>query len=143
MALSFHPSPGTILMCDFNSGFVSPEMVKNRPVVIISPKRKYGTGLCTVVAISTVVPASIESWHYQLPKSSMPWLKNFQEKSSWVKGDMIYRVSFARLNLINMGRDLKTGKRNYFKRTLDKEQMDHVYACVLNALNLGHLPQYL
>lgn len=40
MALRFHPKPGTILMCDFDTGFQVPEMVKKRPVIVLSPKRK-------------------------------------------------------------------------------------------------------
>ena len=60
MALTFHPKPGTILMCDFSAGFKAPEMVKVRPVIVVSPKRKHCSGLCTVVAISTVTPTTIE-----------------------------------------------------------------------------------
>jgi mRNA interferase MazF len=45
---------GQILICDFSSGFVEPEMVKVRPVVVISPKpRKSIHSLCTVVPLST------------------------------------------------------------------------------------------
>ncbi|MEQ9178418.1 MAG: type II toxin-antitoxin system PemK/MazF family toxin, partial [Nitratireductor sp.] len=34
-------------MCDFNTGFRVPEMVKRRPVVVISPKIKARPRLCT------------------------------------------------------------------------------------------------
>ena len=33
MPLNFQPGPGTLWYCDFETGFVPPEMVKNRPVV--------------------------------------------------------------------------------------------------------------
>lgn len=141
MPLMFHPEPGTILMCDFSSGFVEPEMVKKRPVVVISPKRKHCSGLCTVIAISTVEPNPKSNWHYKLPNASMPI--SFQNKDSWLKGDMISRVSFNRLNLIKTGKDRATGKRIYFKQRLGREQMKTVYECVLHSLNLSHLPQYL
>jgi uncharacterized protein YifN (PemK superfamily) len=143
MALTFHPNPGTILMCDFSSGFKAPEMVKKRPVVVISPKRKRDSGLCTVVAISTVTPAPTESWHHQILRPSMPQTSRFQSNDSWIKGDMIYRVGFDRLELIKIGKDQQTGKRLYFKQVLGREQMKSVYSCVLHALNLGQLPQYL
>lgn len=143
MALTFHPKPGTILMCDFSSGFKTPEMVKVRPVVVVSPKRKHCSGLCTVVAISTVTPTTIENWHYQIPKASMPQTQRFQANDSWVKGDMIYRVGFDRLDLIKIGKEPGTGKRLYFKQGLGREQMKSIYSCVLHSLNLGHLPQHL
>lgn len=143
MPLPFHPEPGTILMCDFSSGFKAPEMVKKRPVVVVSPKRKYCAGLCTVVALSTVTPTTIEDWHYQLPAASMPKTPRFQANDSWVKGDMIYRVGFDRLEMIKMGKDPRTGKRQYFKQRLGRGQMQRVYACLLHGLNLGHLEPHL
>src|SRR3546814_14006270 len=38
MPIREHPVTGTILTCDFNVGFTQPEMIKRRPVVVISPK---------------------------------------------------------------------------------------------------------
>ena len=143
MALKFHPSPGTILICDFDTGFQIPEMTKKRPVIVISPKRKNCSGLCTVVAISTKAPKTIENWHYHLPMASMPDVPNFQRKDSWVKGDMVYRVSFERLSLIRTKRDPTTGRREYFLQSLGREQMKCIYSCVLNALNLDGLTQHL
>lgn len=143
MALKFHPSPGTILICDFDTGFQIPEMTKKRPVIVISPKRKNCSGLCTVVAISTKAPKVIENWHYHLPMASMPDVPNFQRKDSWVKGDMVYRVSFERLSLIRTKRDPRTGKRDYFLQSLGRDQMKSIYSCVLNALNLDGLTQHL
>lgn len=143
MALEFHPRPGTILMCDFSSGFEEPEMVKRRPVVVISPKMKRSSGLCTVVALSTVKPEPLENWHYQLPLGSLPRQGQFQAKESWVKGDMVYRVSFRRLDLIQTGKEPGTGKRQYFKQRLGRDQMKCVYACLLHGLNLGHLEPHL
>lgn len=143
MALTFHPNPGTILMCNFDTGFQVPEMTKSRPVIVISPKRKRCSSLCTVVAISTQTPDPIDNWHYQIPKASMPNTPFFQANDSWIKGDMIYRVSFARLDLIKMGKDRATGKRIYFQQTLGRGQMKSIYSCVLNALNLEALTQHL
>ncbi|QQG36900.1 MAG: type II toxin-antitoxin system PemK/MazF family toxin [Micavibrio aeruginosavorus] len=49
MSIAEHPNKGSILLCDFNHGFVAPEMVKRRPVIVISPKIHGRVGLCTVV----------------------------------------------------------------------------------------------
>ena len=47
MAIKFYPRQGTLLMCDFNTGFRVPEMVKVRPVVVVSRTRGQ---------VATVVP---------------------------------------------------------------------------------------
>ena len=143
VALTYHPKPGTILMCDFGQGFQSPEMVKKRPVIVVSPKRKRCSGLCTIVAISTVPPTPVEHWNYMLPGAWLPQTPYFQAKPSWVKGDMIYRVAFHRLEGIKIGKDKVTGRRLYFNQVLDDEQMKKVYSCVLHALNLGNLQNHL
>ncbi len=139
MGLTYHPKPGTMVMCDFSTGFSQPEMVKRRPVLIISPKMKRGSDLCTVVAISSAAPDPVEKWHYALPTQSMPQSRSFQRQTSWVKGDMIYRVSFDRLNRIQLARKKGQNKRRYFNQRLGREQMADVYGCVLHALNLSHL----
>ena len=36
MGIQFRLKPGTVLYCDFN-GYISPEMLKCRPVVVVSP----------------------------------------------------------------------------------------------------------
>ena len=142
MALKFHPEPGTILMCDFQN-FKQPEMVKIRPVVVVSPRMKRCSGLCTVVAISTQEPAIRELFHLPIDPTHMPPLPKFQAKPSWLKGDMIYRVSFERLNLIQLDRDPVTGQRSYFKTVIDKETMKHVYGCIMSSLNLGHIRRHI
>jgi len=57
MAINEHPVSGTILMCNFAPGFQQPEMVKRRPVIVISPKISRRPNLCTVVALSTTAPS--------------------------------------------------------------------------------------
>jgi len=143
MALTFHPEAGTILLCDFDTGFIAPEMVKNkRPVIVISPKAKRGGQLVTIVACSTRTPEPIESHHYKLPKTSLPKIGRYQNDDTWVKGDMIYTVGFHRLNLIQVGKEAD-GKRVYHKNRLGRDQMKDVYGCVLHALNLGHVIEHI
>jgi len=145
MAIEFHPRPGQILLCDFSQGFKKPEMVKaNRPVIIITPTFKHRTGLVTVLPLSTVKPEPQMDFHYQLPRNCLPQIGIFQDKDCWVKGDMIYTVSFHRLNLIRLGsRNPTTGKRIYFNNRLSRERMSEIYRCALFGINLGYLAEYL
>ena len=123
-------------MCDFSEGLREPEMVKNRPVLVLSRPRKRH-GLVTVACISTVKPNPVEAYHYLLPKASMPRKRQFQEKESWVKADMIYTVGFHRLNLIQEGKI--DGRRQYFDRVLGHQQMSDIRACVLAGLGIREL----
>ena len=118
-------------------------MVKSgRPVVVLSPAMRGRPNLVTVVALSTEPPSPVMPYHLELPRASLPQLSRFQERPSWVKGDMIYTVGFHRLELIRLGKkDQQTGKRLYFKQRLARERMREVYACVMHGLNLGHLAQ--
>ncbi|MDB4679556.1 type II toxin-antitoxin system PemK/MazF family toxin [Planctomycetaceae bacterium] len=63
MAIKFHPGYGTILYCDF-SHQTEPEMVKSRPVVVVS-RRNTNVRLCTVVPLSSTQPEKIQSWHHK------------------------------------------------------------------------------
>ena len=54
MAINFNPRPGTVLYCNFE-GYVIPEIVKNRPVIVVSPKYLNRKGLYTVVPMSTTI----------------------------------------------------------------------------------------
>ncbi|HET7675553.1 MAG TPA: type II toxin-antitoxin system PemK/MazF family toxin, partial [Gammaproteobacteria bacterium] len=139
------PRVGQILLCDFFPGFVAPEMVKTgRPVIVIASDSRNRPNLVTVVCLSTGKPEVIQPCHLQLPKSCLPQLGRFQERESWVKGDMIYTVGFHRLHLIQLGkRDPQTGRRLYFKDRLGRDRMREVYCCVLAGLNLNHLADHL
>ncbi len=56
MPISFHPRAGRMFMCDF-SGFQPPEMVKVRPVVVISPKLPFRSVIVTIRWNRTTSPA--------------------------------------------------------------------------------------
>lgn len=126
-------------MCDFSEGFRAPEMVKRRPVLVLSPAFKHRNQLVTVVPLSTTPPEPVCAYHYQLPPKSLPMVSFFQRSTTWVKADMIYTVGFHRLSLIQLGTRKPNGKRNYFTDRLGREQMRQIYACVLHGLNLGHV----
>lgn len=144
MAITFHPKPGMILMCDFTGGFREPEMVKSRPVVVISPAMTGRSNLVTVIALSSSPPERVMPYNLKLPQSSLPNLGFFQKNETWVKGDMVYSVGFHRLDLIRLNeRDGRTGKRLYYQTRLGRENMKLVYGCLLASLNLQHLTEHL
>ena len=139
MALTFHPHAGLILLCDFSQGFKEPEMVKNRPVIVLSQRSQ----LVTIVPLSTKIPKLVKDFHYCLPKEHLPQLGRFQKDETWVKGDMLYTVGFHRLNLIRLGKRKTDGKRIYFTRSLPLDVLKTVRGCVLHGLNIGGLTKHL
>lgn len=135
MALTFHPRPGALLICDFSFGFKAPEMIKKRPVVIISPRRRRSMKLCTVVPLSTAVPKTVERFHHRMNPRSVPVELGAQE--SWAKCDMLCTVSLERLDRIMV----KSGGRRAFitPRVLD-EDLEAIRRGVMNALGLDARP---
>ncbi len=137
MALKFHPKAGTILLCNYNTGFVVPEMVKRRPVVVISPRLRFRDRLCTVVPFSETTPDRILDYHYQLTLER-PLPPPFDANPVWVKCDMLATVTFSRLDLIRTGRDPQ-GKRKYLTPILPDHDLKAIRACVLRALGMDSL----
>jgi len=141
MAIQEHPLIGSILVCDFR-GFSEPEMVKRRPVVVISPKIAARPGLCTVVALSMTPPAPVLSFHCQIDIAPPLPADLFSSTGVWVKGDMVYSVGFHRLDLIRTGKTPQ-GKRSYYYSTLSHEQIKTIRECVLKGLGLSVLTKHL
>ena len=133
MTLKFYPEQGAILICDFN-GFKEPEMVKRRPVVVISPKRKHGPRLCTVVPLSTSPPRPIEGFHLRIDMEP-PLPDPYSERFCWAKCDMVYQVSFERLSLPFFGK-ISDGTRMYNQRFLPGEKLKEMQRAVAFALGL-------
>ena len=141
MAIRQHPALGTVVMCDFGTGFVEPEMVKRRPVVVISPKIAARPYLCTVVALSTKRPNPVMPYHCQIdlrPRLPPP----FQSDGVWVKGDMVNAVGFHRLDLVRLGKE-RSGKRVYLYEPLSDDALRKIRACVLRAIGLPALTKRL
>ena len=130
-------------MCDFGTGFKQPELVKTRPVIVLTPRMDGRKNLVTVVGLSTVAPDPVRPFHCRLPSKSLPKLRDFRVDETWVKGDMVYAVGFHRLNLIRLPGRGCAGKRQYFLERLSRERMRKVYQCVLHGLSLGDLAKFL
>lgn len=88
-----------VVTCDFR-GYVEPEMIKVRPVVVVSPNHLRRPGLCTIVPLSTTAPDPVEPYHYKLPASPFP----HEPDLAWAKCDMFATVSWARLDRVKLGR---------------------------------------
>jgi mRNA interferase MazF len=134
MPLKFHPQQAMLLICDFNSGFQTPEMIKTRPVVIISPRPRQKKQLCTVVPLSTTEPNPIEPYHYLLSPESLPG--KYAKQDTWAKCDMLATISLARLDRLYLGKD-SNGKRLYVSEKIIKKDFIAIQQGVILALGLS------
>jgi uncharacterized protein YifN (PemK superfamily) len=94
MAIHHNPKPGALLRCDFTlyAQPREPEMVKHRPVVVLS---RPTNGMCIVVPLSTKEPVVIKAWHHEMDHSR--WPPNLQNQC-WAKCDVILTVADWRLD---------------------------------------------
>ena len=113
MALLFPPRAGDIVLCRFPDCLEPPEMIKARPVVIVSPRLAERPGLCCVVPLSTTPPSPQRDYHLQIPIALMP--RSLQAKATrvWAKCDMLYTLSLTRLDRLKAGVERATGRRRY------------------------------
>lgn len=140
MAIRYHPDTGTVVICDFK-GFIEPEMVKRRLAVVISPRHRRGTGLCTIVPLSTTEPRIVCSYHCKLIFDE-PLPEPYNSTIQWVKADMLATVSFERLFIPSDGRE-ENGRRKYVIKVLNGADLRNIRKCVLSALALSHLNAHL
>jgi uncharacterized protein YifN (PemK superfamily) len=128
MSLNFQPKPGQVVMCDFR-GYVVPEMVKVRPVVVIARNRK-NRQLVTVVPLSTTAPNALEDHHHELSGNPLPGKERI---TCWAKCDMVATVSLSRLDRF------KAGHRQYVAPILPQADFEAICLALLNALGLAAL----
>mgnify|MGYP001389523122 CR=1 FL=1 len=136
MAIRFPPMPGDVLVFDFATGFQPPEMVKRRPVLVLSPRLRHRDGLCTVVPLSTTPPARPVPYQCRLTLATSP-PRPFSRTDLWAKADMLATVGFGRLDLFRTGRDAM-GRRQYLRIHVPDVDLDRVQICVAHALGLAH-----
>lgn len=124
--IQFHPKKGTVLMCDFRGNEI-PEIIKKRPVVIITPRLPYRENLATVVPLSTTPPLHDVPYVVKLAE----YYGNDQLKpQQYAKCDLVCSVSFKRLDRI------KIGYRKYITPTLSDDDFKLVIQGVKKALGL-------
>jgi uncharacterized protein YifN (PemK superfamily) len=139
--ISYHPKPGAVLVCNYQTGFQSPEMVKTRLCVVITPRLRRREGLCTVVPLSTTAPIEVCDYHHLVefsPELPRPW----EGAAKWAKCDMLATVGHHRLSPIGVGRHAD-GRRRYIYPHLSDENLREIRRGALCALTLHSLTERL
>jgi uncharacterized protein YifN (PemK superfamily) len=140
----YYPKPGEILLCNYDTGFIIPEMTKRRPVVVVSPRLRRRADLVGVVPLSTSAPDTIELHHCRI-ELARPLPAPFDDPVMWAKCDMLATVAHARLDRFKIGRRTGTGARArlYVSGQLDTEQLKAVKSAILCGLGLSSLTVHL
>jgi len=134
-----HPvGVGTLLMCDYQTGFVPPEMIKRRPAVVVSPRLPYRDNLCAIVPLSTTAPSRVMPYHCELNVAALQIPPPWNAPVVWAKADMLATVCFSRLDLFRTNRD-QYGKRQYLHPKLHPDQITALQGAILHGLGLGAL----
>ena len=133
--MKFAPRTGSVLLCDFSlGGFRPPEMVKRRPVVVLSPRLRHRDGLVSVVPLSTTPPDGVVP--YVVPLSLKPLQPApFNAPACWAKCDMVSCVGFGRLDFFRTHRGAAR-RRAFLKLNLSADQLQRVRDGVKIALGL-------
>jgi uncharacterized protein YifN (PemK superfamily) len=95
--LGIVPEPGMVLMCDFH-GYVEPEMVKNRHVIVLSSKLINSLGTVVVVPISKNMPVPFRQFHVHFPADCYACFTPAREH--WAKCNLVAHVRFDRLDRV-------------------------------------------
>jgi mRNA interferase MazF len=101
MALNFFPRAGQVLMCDF-SGFKAPEMVKTRPVVVVSPRLPRRSEVVAIVPISLTEPSPLMPYQVRLSKNYHP--QEADDLPCWAIADLLMNIGLYRLEGFKIGR---------------------------------------
>lgn len=117
-------------MCDF-SGFKVPEMVKPRPVMVVSPRLPHRSNIVAVVPISLTAPIHDLPFCVKLSKNYHP--SSDDDLDCWAKCDMIMNLGLWRLD------GFKVGRRRYENPQCSAEDLHAVKLGVLHGLGQGGL----
>lgn len=141
MPLAYYPAPGEIVLCNYGTGFISPEMVKLRPVVIVSPRLRRRADLVSVVPLSTTPPNPPEPHHCSITLAvALP--RPFDQPQMWAKCDMVATVALSRLDRFRDGRS-PGGARRFRTGRVAADQLVEIRRAILHGLGLGSLTIHL
>lgn len=101
MPLKFYPRAGQVLMCDF-FGFKVPEMVKVRPVVVVSPRLPRRSEIVAIVPISLTEPTPLMPYQFRLSKNYHP--EEADDLPCWAICDLVMNIGLYRLDGFKIGR---------------------------------------
>lgn len=122
--LRYQPKKGAILMCDF-SGNKEPEMLKNRPVLVLFRDR-YNPRLVTVVPISSKKSlGNQESYQVECPSP----LNLDSGETSYIKCNYLTVVSLDRLSII---KEYQGRRKVRVMKNLDEELFQEAKEKVAN-----------
>jgi uncharacterized protein YifN (PemK superfamily) len=130
MSLNFFPRAGQVYVCDF-SGFKEPEMIKPRPVIVVSPKLPHRSEIVAIVPISLTAPIHNLPFCYRLSKNYHP--DEPDDLPCWAKADMLMNIGLYRLSAF------KVGVRKYAYPTLTADDLAAVRHAVLCGLGLDSI----
>jgi len=136
MPLRYQPRPGDIFMCAFPECFDVPEMVKTRPVIVVSPQLPGRRDLVCVVPISHSDPVQMCEHHCVVPVRMLPKFMQATGGDRWAKCDMLYTFSTRRLSPVEHGRRDARGKRGYEYPKVDRATLDIVRRAVASSLGI-------
>lgn len=135
MPINYAVARSTIVLCDYSTGFRAPEMIKRRPVVVVSHRLPRRDGLCTVVPLSTTPPSAPGLAYVHELTLDPPLPEPFGKALMWVKADMLATVSFDRLDLFRTARQ-SNGQRKYLHPKVPSADMSAIERCICAALGI-------
>jgi uncharacterized protein YifN (PemK superfamily) len=130
MPINFFPRMGQVFIGDF-SDLNPPEINKIRPVIVVSPKLPFRSGLVAVVPISLTEPQHQLPFCFRLSKNYHPLESD--DLPCWAKADLVMNVSIRRLD------GFKMGKRKWEIPNLSAADLDGVRRAVMCGLGLDRL----
>jgi uncharacterized protein YifN (PemK superfamily) len=122
-------------MCAFPDCLEEPEMVKTRPVVVLTREHRGRSRLCTVVPLSTTRPEPMLDFHVRIDEQRLP--RALGQHETWAKCDMLYTLSIDRLDRVRSGRSRTTGQRLYETGRITLEELAAVRRAIVFALGLS------
>ena len=110
-------------------------MVKDRPVIVVSPRLPFREHIVAIVPISLTPPKHHLPYCFKLSKNYNPTSPD--DLTSWAKADMLLNVGTYRLSAF------KTGRRSYVYPTLSPEDLAGVRNSILCGLGLDKIAKSL
>jgi len=125
--LTIIPDPGTVLICDYDTGFIPPEMVKKRRIIVVSPKSMNNRGLCMVVPVSTTPPDNALPVHVRFEPGQYRFFA--RDVPCWAKCNMLAAVAYRRLDRIRI-------ENQFIAPRIDKNDFDRIREALSHVI--GH-----
>lgn len=140
MSILYYPNQGEILLCDYGTNVIAPEMEKRRPIVVVTPRLRRRGELVGVVPLSLTEPDAPEDFHCRFELAN-PLPAPFDCPAMWAKCDMYSVVARARLDRFKAGRG--GGKRIFVAGQVSADQLKAIKAGMLCGLGLPSLTIHL